>query len=101
MEVKLNNLICREAAKGQVELSIKSLVGEILTLLDGVIQEETARKASKDMAKKMIWEFGRKVRSGIDRVEGETEDKGKYGIWVDTSTDSTSASDTITILEVK
>ena len=73
----MSELVCREAVKHLIDVDLKSLVGEILTLIDGVIQEETARKASKDMAKRMLWDFGGKVKSSINNLETSEESYGE------------------------
>ena len=62
-------MVCQEAVKNVIDTNIRSLVGEVLTLIDGVVREDVARKASKDMARKLIYGFGQRVKLEVDCLE--------------------------------
>lgn len=64
-------MICNEAAKSVIDVEMKSLWGRVLTLLDGVIQDDTSRKAAKDMAKGALGDFSRRVKSSFDNLNKE------------------------------
>ena len=61
-------MICNEAAKSVVDKEIGFLWGKVLTLLDGVIQDDVSRKAAKDMAKESLRVFVKRVKSGLDEI---------------------------------
>ena len=58
-----------------INANTKNIVGEVLTLLEAIIPEGKQAEAAKSTVKRIIWQSNRNVKSGIEGLMTNQEEK--------------------------